>query len=355
MVVFSEKPKSLCEMILRTHKIPFHLHLLYLIRQLFRREHTFVGRQRMMVLLSASLMAFLGVAANLFKLNLQEEPFFLILHYVYLPLTLGAVLLYFLRAVKVKTAIIMLTLFAQICSTTEILFCSFAPTQYDKLLIAADIFLSIVNILFALMAYLRYLPYVLSLMTLSAFTFGVYYNDSSEAFSFLPLYVLSFTAVSTMGHWLVKNTRDLDHENIRLRQEESLFRRILHLHRSEVNAYLELAERPHEKGETARLFNLMSEKTQQHVVSNLKAYLIDQEMQRKNIAALLPELTPSECEICQLILKGKKLGEICSLLNKSETNICSQRAHIRKKLGLQTKDDLREALRQRVQQQTTSK
>lgn len=302
----------------------------------------------MQILLSATLMAFLGVAANLFKLNLQEEPSFLLLHYIYLPLTMGSVLLYFLRIVKVKTAIIMLTLFAQVCSSTEILFCSIAPTQYDKLLIAADMFLSIVNILFALMAYLRYLPYVLSLMTLSAYTFGVFYNESDEPLYFLPLYLLSFAAVSTMGHWLVKNTRDLDHENIRLRREESLFLKILHLRRNEVTAYLELAARPREVGETARLFNLMSDKTQQHIVSNLKAYLIDQEIQRKNIATLLPELTPSECEICQLILKGKKLSEICAILNKSETNICSQRAHIRKKLGLKTSDNLREALRKRM-------
>ena len=261
---------------------------------------------------------------------------------------MGAVLLYFLRRVKVKTAIIMLTLFAQVCSSTEILFCSIAPSQYDKLLIAAGMFLSIVNILFALMAYLRYLPYVLSLMTLSAYTFGVFYNDSPEPLNFLPLYVLSFTAVSTMGHWLVKNTRDLDHENIRLKREESQFTRILHLRRSEVSTYLELAARPREKGETARLFHLMSEKTQQNIVSNLKAYLLDQEIQRKNVAALLPELTPSECEICELILKGKKLSEICALLNKSESNICTQRAHIRKKLGLQTSDNLREALRERM-------
>ena len=335
-------------MILRKHKIPFHLHLLYQVRRLFRREHTFVGRQRMLILLSATLMAFLGVAANLFKLNNQEEQSFLILHYIYLPLTMGAVLLYFLRRVKVKTAIIMLTLFAQVCSSTEILFCSIAPSQYDKLLIAAGMFLSIVNILFALMAYLRYLPYVLSLMTLSAYTFGVFYNDSPEPLNFLPLYVLSFTAVSTMGHWLVKNTRDLDHENIRLKREESQFTRILHLRRSEVSAYLELAARPREKGETVRLFHLMSEKTQQNIVSNLKAYLLDQEIQRKNVAALLPELTPSECEICELILKGKKLSEICALLNKSESNICTQRAHIRKKLGLQTSDNLREALHERM-------
>lgn len=335
-------------MILRTHKIPIHLHLLYLIRRLFRREHTFVGRQRMVVLLSASLMALLGVMANLFKLNPQDDYSFLVLHYIYVPLSMGSVSLYFMRVVTVKTAIIMLTLFAQICSSTEILFCSIDPTQYDKLLIAANLFLSIVNILFALMAYLRYLPYVLSCMSLSAYMFGVFYNDTPEPLYFLPLYMLSFAAVSTMGHWLVKNTRDLDHENIRLKREESMFRSILHLRRSEVAAYLKLAERPREKGETARLFHIMSDKTQQHIVSNLKAYLLEQDIQRQNVADLFPELTPSECEICLYILKGKKLSEICAILSKSESNICSQRAHIRKKLGLQSSDNLRAALNKRM-------
>lgn len=338
-------------MIIRKHKIPFHLHLLYRIRQLFRREHTFVGRQRMQILLSATVMAFLGVAANFFKLNNQENLAFEILHYIYLSLTMGTVALYFLRLIKIKTAIILLTLLAQTCSSTEILICFITPTQHDQFLIAADLFLGIVNILFALMAYLRYLPYVLSFMSLSVYTVGVCYSDTPTLLHFLPLYALSFAAVSTMGHWLVKNTRDLDHENIRLKHDESQFMRILHLRRSEVSAYLELAARPREKGETARLFHLMSEKAQQNIVNNLKAYLIDQEIQQKYVATLLPELTPSECEICQLILKGKKLSEICALLNKSETNICSQRAHIRKKLGLQTKDSLREALRLRMQQQ----
>ena len=105
-IIFNQTQNPPYEMILRKHKIPFHLHLLYQVRRLFRREHTFVGRQRMLILLSATLMAFLGVAANLFKLNNQEEQTFLILHYIYLPLTMGAVLLYFLRKVKVKTAII---------------------------------------------------------------------------------------------------------------------------------------------------------------------------------------------------------------------------------------------------------
>lgn len=53
-------------------------------------------------------------------------------------------------------------------------------------------------------------------------------------------------------------------------------------------------------------------------------------------------------KICQLILRDKKLGEICSILNKSESNINTQRGNIRKKLGLQPTDNLQKALEKRV-------
>ena len=50
----------------------------------------------------------------------------------------------------------------------------------------------------------------------------------------------------------------------------------------------------------------------------------------------------------QLILEGKTLKEICSLLNKSESNITSQRCHIRRKLKMGRKDDLRRTLELKI-------
>lgn len=55
-------------------------------------------------------------------------------------------------------------------------------------------------------------------------------------------------------------------------------------------------------------------------------------------------LTFSEKEICKLILQGHTLKEICAELNKSESNITSQRCHIRKKLNMDRRDDLRRTL-----------
>ena len=44
-------------------------------------------------------------------------------------------------------------------------------------------------------------------------------------------------------------------------------------------------------------------------------------------------------------------SEICTLLNKTQTNISAHRGHIRKKLGLNPEDNLRDVLTERMKQQ----
>jgi len=55
-------------------------------------------------------------------------------------------------------------------------------------------------------------------------------------------------------------------------------------------------------------------------------------------------LTPSEIEICDLILKEKKMNEILQILGKSQGNVTSRRTNIRRKLGLSPADNLHDAL-----------
>ena len=82
----------------------------------------------------------------------------------------------------------------------------------------------------------------------------------------------------------------------------------------------------------------------------MEAYLKTRNTDLEIIAQKFPELTPSEREICRLILQGKKLYDICRLLGKNESNVNSQRANMRKKLGLQPAENLQKALQQRLEE-----
>lgn len=86
---------------------------------------------------------------------------------------------------------------------------------------------------------------------------------------------------------------------------------------------------------------------QQNILERAAEQLKTSELSKKAWDLVCADLTNSERVICQMVLEGKMLKEICNELNKSESNITSQRSHIRKKLNMDRKDDLRRELEKR--------
>lgn len=102
-----------------------------------------------------------------------------------------------------------------------------------------------------------------------------------------------------------------------------------------------------EKDMAVNLFSRLSPEQQQNILDRAAEQLKTSELSQKAWDLVCAELTNSERVICQMVLEGKMLKEICIELNKSESNITSQRSHIRKKLNMDRKDDLRRELEKR--------
>lgn len=99
-----------------------------------------------------------------------------------------------------------------------------------------------------------------------------------------------------------------------------------------------------DKEKVYSLLSRLSSTHQEELLNNIKDYYHQQYIETINLLSICPSLTPSEIEICKLILIGKSLKEICFTLHKTPSNITSQRTHIRKKLNLVKQDDLRTSL-----------
>ncbi len=102
-----------------------------------------------------------------------------------------------------------------------------------------------------------------------------------------------------------------------------------------------------EKDITENLLSRLSPEQQKNILDRAAEQLKTSELSKKAWDLVCADLTNSEKVICQMILEGKMLKEICIELNKSESNITSQRSHIRKKLNMDRKDDLRRELEKR--------
>ena len=93
---------------------------------------------------------------------------------------------------------------------------------------------------------------------------------------------------------------------------------------------------------------MLGEDLQRNVIANVSEYLSIRETGMLEMETLFPELSVSEREVCRLILQGKQQSDICSILDKKESNISSTRTHIRRKLGMQPSDNLRKVLQERI-------
>lgn len=103
-----------------------------------------------------------------------------------------------------------------------------------------------------------------------------------------------------------------------------------------------------EREKALSLMDRLSDEQKEKIRQNVMDHFRNREFEKMAYEELCPELTKSEIEICKLVLQGKTLKEMCDMLGKTESNITSQRAHIRKKLKMDKKEELRSTLEIRM-------
>lgn len=161
------------------------------------------------------------------------------------------------------------------------------------------------------------------------------------------MYMVMFLTVIILGNLLIRNLRHLNEENSELKHGEEEILNALKMEKEQILAYARLSKNQLGTLETKALLDMMDEDARNNIISNVMEAVAFMEMERNNLASIFPELSPSEIEICRLIIMGKSLNEVCDILHKSESNITCQRSNIRKKLGLQSSDNLKKVLQER--------
>lgn len=312
------------------------------------REETAIGKQQFSALSIYTFTMVVGMGATLLGFMGPQGFAPYLLNSIYVGAAIVMYLVYIFGKTSVNLAFGVIISLTQIFTSLEMLLCAFNPSDYALKLIIADVVILVVNILFSLIAYLKYVPLLLAASGVIVVWACALITDDSSMQNFAVLFTLIFINTAILGGKLLANLKQIRAENDDLKKEEQEILSILKMKRSGVKAFTELAKREHDYKDTAQYLDIMGVVARQNLIDNVKAYLIEREQQKLSYEHLFPELSHSEQEICSLIVQGKKQSEICIILNKKESNITAQRSNIRHKLGLKPTDDLHEALLQRV-------
>lgn len=318
---------------------------------LLKRESNYLDRQRQWLLVCFAVMLSLGILSNILGVSGAFDPFFTASNIVFLVVVVSSFAAYLLGKIGVVKGITFLAVATQVFIGMDILYSAFVPTLKDNtMVILINMLILAGNMFFSLAAYQARLTRWLVGIALGVYLVCVIVtgNESLRNYFFMMLLILLFISVLSLG--IARNGEYLVNANKILQREEEELLQVLRINKKQIKAYVALAKERHNVKLTEHLLDLLGEASQKNVIDNVLQYIQTRELSKQNLERVFPELSSSEREICYLILQNKKLSEIGILLNKTESNITTQRGNIRKKLGMNPSDNLQKVLEKRIRE-----
>lgn len=312
---------------------------------LWSRSKNSIDRHQIIVYLLHSSLVMTVITTQFLGGGGSQELVPLTMSAIHLGICLIALFLFLTRRLTVPAAFSLVALVAQVTIVGRFAyFATVRPDHFLQLIILNQV-TSLLAIVFLVMSFVKYTPFIIAAISLSSFgSIAVYLNEPSlwKSFSF---FVLVKCLLCVLGELLRRNVQSVQTENTALQHREAALLRAIRLNPREIEGYLRMSRSSSPTGEEVdRLFEMLKPTSQQNLINAVRIHLKQHLMEECELDTVFSGLTKSEIEVATLILQGKKRSEICQLLNKKENNIDVVRTHIRRKLGVQKEEDLQEFL-----------
>ncbi|WP_288737203.1 hypothetical protein [uncultured Parabacteroides sp.] len=310
--------------------------------------------QRTFVLLSASLGYLIGIPLNILTTFGPQSAFFYTVNSIHAALILLFVVLYVRRIISVYWAVLLLILSIQIEIPIEMI--HMARTEGVIMgipgILGNTILLGMLLIL-SITAYIRYLPYVQTFITITALGICWHITQDPHIGQMLPILAMAFSVLSYMGDRLIHGVATLQSSKDDLVREQDRMFEYLNINKGELLHLIRLSRREKlSDRQKSKMLGLLDEQTKASVLEIATDVL---ETNHRNLAALQARelgLSSYEQKICLMILQGMPVSKIAAKLEKNIPAITSARRTIRAKLKLEKTDELRAVLEKLVTTET---
>ncbi len=328
--------------------------ILAFLRRLMHKDDSILGRQHLLLMLFCYLPTIVYLLVCLMDLAGPDDAFFDYTHGIFLAVITVFLILFFRDKADVVTCLNAFTITGQSLVSMEMLYIAGSPTFENEMLIMANVVLLALNAMISMAAYLKWTTIALTIATSMTYLFCAFISQSPSLWSFAVVFIIAFSSLGTIGLLMARNYERLTSENGQLKKSEEELLSIMILSKEDIKACISLAADKHSDTESCRLIEQLDKKSRRNLLNNIGTYLQAMNYDQITVSSAFPELSASEREICRLVLQNKKLTEICTILDKTESNISTQRANIRKKLGLAHDDNLKERLLARMYEQVAT-
>lgn len=313
------------------------------------RADNAIDRHQIIVYLLHSALVVLVATMQFTGLGGSQEPLPQLMSGIHLTACIVALTLYIGRKLSMPAAFSLVSLMAQATIVGRFFyFANEQPAGFLQLILVNQM-VSLLAVVFLVMCFVRYTPFVVATVSLVAYGSVAAYLDERVLWNLFVFFLVIELLLCVLGELLRRNVRHLQMENTSLHHRETALMHAVRLNEREIEGYLRMTNADNLSDEdTDRLFRMLRPKSQRNLINAIRKHLKSHLMDSCDIAQLFPMLTKSEVDVCNLIVQGKTMSEIATLLDKSEKNIGVVRSHIRRKLNVPSDQDLRKHLMQLI-------
>lgn len=308
-----------------------------------RRSHNWQQRMCLITFLMLSLSVVLGVPMHVIGMIGRSDTTLYTISAMSWAATLAILVMYLTQRMRLTVAISSFGILTQLAESARIVYVAERPDGFEETIVFNQV-ISLALIIYMVMAAVRHMPTILAIMSIATITSAYLYTDGEINRQIVVIFVIVEIFTCILGEMIRRGIRSMQRENA---DYHSTLNRVLstfHMTKTKLLAYIQLGRGEQSDKDITDFFNRLDERTEANLIRAVEQRVAQRKMQHADISAVLPTLTPTEQEVCRLIIGGKTIIEIASILHKNANNVSSVRIHIRKKLGLATGKDLREAL-----------
>lgn len=295
-----------------------------------------VDRRRVIAFLFLSLIEAVFIPLHLAMFISSGEPWGLSVAILHALVFMGGQYFTWKRKMKFEYAISFFYLLVFAKLAIDSLLCPVFGAENDRVSVVGNIFIMFVLAITALSQMLKKTALVISVGILPILLFYYVIHPMDEALFSVKSFFVGFMMIAYVA------TYNASHVTKGLRQPSELTKE----EKKALEMLAALKDMNYDKA--GNLMERLNPELRQRIVKHASDHLRKEEMDKLAWDEVCRDLTNSEKEICKLVLQGLSLKQICIQLDKSESNITSQRSHIRKKLNLDRKEDLRRTLELRI-------
>lgn len=304
----------------------------------------------LIVYLVGTAMSLIGAILHFVGIIGLRSPQMLVLSGGTCMVALMLLALYLSHRISLRFALSALGILIQLLQTARMTYQAVCQPEGYVWPIMLNQIISFTIVGYLVIAFLRYVPGIVTLLSLGTLYFVYFYADGAVSRQMLIIFTYMEVFTCLMGGFYRRNIHSMQLENMDYMNTERGLLDAFHMTKSELTAYVQLCRNSNPDGQSVNeFFDRLDQRTENNLIRAVEKRMAERLLRRINLEEIFPQLTPTELEVCHLIVAGNTLSQIAQLMNKTTNNISAVRIHIRKKLGLQTSDDLRQALLKAIQ------